>query len=440
MKHKYILMCALAMTSIATQAQDEVYYDISNTPATEVVEGHIYLLANRANPEMGLAYDENGATVFEPVSEQLGQSVTSDHPFLFTATADGFMLPVTLENINDVFEDWGYGDTSGGTVLSRPSYATATDETVYFAVKDASGQYVIRYNGRLYGVNATTPAPEAQWIAYEVTEHEHQWEYSDSNVHFCTCGEYADHELDGCNCTVCQSEVHEFDYENYPLTCTRCGESCHHPRIDYIEAKEPNCYADGWKEHYVCHVCGDVFKDEAGTTKTSVEAETLEQKDHSYTGEYKFNEETKDFETYKGIGTEVETIPTTDLTAEQQKQAAITKAESELEVAKIEAEKKITEANADAERQLILAEAAARSATTKIIELARTLGYEIKEEVTERGTNYTIIIPEGDEEEFNTMVLEYLEYLAYLEKWNGVLPEVVASDGAISIMVAGSTK
>lgn len=263
------------MMSFATQAQDEVLYDISTTPATEVVVGHIYVLQNRAYPDYGLIYDSNQgfATTFEPVSEQLGQSVTSDQPFLFTATADGITLPVTLININDNGE-MGYGNAGGGQVLSPRRNAAASDETTYFTVKDQDGQLaMLTYNvedeycdlyGVIYGGENTTPAECAQWIAYEVTEHEHQWEYSDSNVHFCTCGKYAVHELDGCSCTVCQSEVHEFDYENYPLTCTRCGESCHHPRIDHIEAKEPNCYSDGWKEHYECRVCGDVFKDEAG--------------------------------------------------------------------------------------------------------------------------------------------------------------------------------
>lgn len=127
--------------------------------------------------------------------------------------------------------------------------------------------------------------------------------------------------------------------------------------------------------------------------------------------------------------------------AEQEKQASITRAEAELEVARIEAEKKITEAKGDAEAQLIAAEAAAKAATAKIIELARTLGYEIEETsvVTEDGviTTYKITIAAGQEEVFKKTVLEYLEYLAYLEQWNGELPEVVASDDALSIIVPG---
>lgn len=125
--------------------------------------------------------------------------------------------------------------------------------------------------------------------------------------------------------------------------------------------------------------------------------------------------------------------------AEQEKQAAITKASAELEVAKLEAQRKIEEAKGDAEAQLIEAEAAAKAATAKIVELARTLGFEVAETIDAEGiATYKIIIPAGDEEKFNTMVIEYLEYLAYLEKWDGNLPEVVAGEDALSIIVPGN--
>lgn len=97
------------------------------------------------------------------------------------------------------------------------------------------------------------------------------------------------------------------------------------------------------------------------------------------------------------------------------------------------------EAEGDAAAQLVLAEAAAKAATAKIIELARTLGYEIEETTDSNGvTTYKIIIPVGQEEEFRKLVLEYLEYLAYLEKWNGDLPDVIASDDGISIIMPKS--
>ena len=37
--------------------------------------------------------------------------------------------------------------------------------------------------------------------------------------------------------------------------------------------------------------------------------------------------------------------------------------------------------------------------------------------------------------EFKSLVEDYLQYLAYLEQWNGVLPGVVAGEDAISIII-----
>ncbi len=143
--------------------------------------------------------------------------------------------------------------------------------------------------------------------------------------------------------------------------------------------------------------------------------------------------------------------------AEQEKQAAITKAEAELEVAKLEAQKKIEEARGNAEAQKILAQASAEAATYKIIELARTIGYTVNETylysvdgvetefatkqaetdtIIYLGTKYVIDITSGPgADKFKTLVEDYLEYLAYLEQWDGKLPDVVAGDDAISIIV-----
>ena len=180
--------------------------------------------------------------------------------------------------------------------------------------------------------------------------------------------------------------------------------------------------------------------------------------------------------------------------AEQQKQAAITKAEAELEVAKLEAQKKIEEARGNAEAQKIVAQAAAEAATYNIIELARTLGYTVNEEYTYQtevkteysngdvkvttteavfdtkqaestktetvgfdigpdgitgtmtvtttvsliATKYDIDITTGPgADKFKSLVEDYLQYLAYLAEWDGKLPDVVAGDGALSIIVPG---
>ena len=143
--------------------------------------------------------------------------------------------------------------------------------------------------------------------------------------------------------------------------------------------------------------------------------------------------------------------------AEQDKQAAITRAEAQLEVAKLEAQKKIEEAKGNAEAQKIIAQATAEAATYKIIELAKTIGYTVNETylysidgvetaystkqaetetVIYLGTKYDIDVTSGPgADKFKTLVEDYLQYLAYLEKWDGKLPEVVSGDDALSIIV-----
>lgn len=171
--------------------------------------------------------------------------------------------------------------------------------------------------------------------------------------------------------------------------------------------------------------------------------------------------------------------------AEQDKQASITKAEAELEVAKLEAQRKIAEAEGNAEAQKIIAQATAEAATSKIIEVAKSIGYEIKssyvylvttetdidgnvsiekEEITSneklkeetssetiqeneqvktvtrtvslRRTINEIDVTTGPgQEKFKSLVEDYLQYLAYLDKWDGVLPTVVSGEDALSIII-----
>ena len=145
--------------------------------------------------------------------------------------------------------------------------------------------------------------------------------------------------------------------------------------------------------------------------------------------------------------------------AEQEKQAAITKAEGELEVAKLDAQKKIEAARGDAEAQKIVAQATAEAATYKIIELARTLGYDVNESyiysvdgletefstrqneaenIVYLRTKYEIDLNSGaGADNFKKLVEDYLQYLEYLSTWNGQLPNVVAGDDALSIIVPG---
>ena len=173
--------------------------------------------------------------------------------------------------------------------------------------------------------------------------------------------------------------------------------------------------------------------------------------------------------------------------AEQEKQAAITRAEAQLEVAKLEAQKKIAEAEGNAQAQKIVAQAAAEAEASKIIELAKTLGYDVSEkyiynetiEVKKSSGDYSLTVDEFEStykvnesttvsntkegeidvittttiklastknvidtssgagaEKFKTLVEDYLKYLAYLSNWNGELPQVISDDGsAISIII-----
>lgn len=143
--------------------------------------------------------------------------------------------------------------------------------------------------------------------------------------------------------------------------------------------------------------------------------------------------------------------------AEQEKQAAITKAEAELEVAKLEAQRRIEEARGNAEAQKIVAQATAEAATYNIVEVAKVIGYTVNETYlysvdgletafsTKQvetdttiylGIKYTIDITSGPgADKFKSLVEDYLQYLAYLEEWNGELPSVVAGDDAVSIIV-----
>ena len=69
--------------------------------------------------------------------------------------------------------------------------------------------------------------------------------------------------------------------------CTVCGykrneNTPHHVHsMVKTEAVEPTCTAGGNNAYYTCSLCEKVYKDEAGTTETTVEAETLAVADHT---------------------------------------------------------------------------------------------------------------------------------------------------------------
>ena len=82
------------------------------------------------------------------------------------------------------------------------------------------------------------------------------------------------------------------------------------------------------------------------------------------------------------------------------------------------------------------AEAEAYSASIKIVELARSLGYEVTETAGEDGSVSFDIA--GNDDAGKQLILEYLQYLEYLAKWNGELPDVVGDGTGIMITVPSS--
>lgn len=133
------------------------------------------------------------------------------------------------------------------------------------------------------------------------------------------------------------------------------------------------------------------------------------------------------------------------LKAEYEKETAIVNAEKELEVAKLEAEAKLALAKADAEAEIAIAEAEAKAIKLKSIEVARALGFTIKEEnvLDESGAliaiEYEIDFTGKSAEEIK-LITDYLQYLEYLNKWNGELPSVVTGDSASVFIPVDPTK
>ena len=101
---------------------------------------------------------------------------------------------------------------------------------------------------------------------------------SDSTGHWKTCtecganGEFSKHTGGTATCTA-------------KAVCETCdqpyGELGAH-KLTKTDAKAATCTEDGNNEYYTCSRCGGVFKDEAGTQATTVEAETLEKLGHDW--------------------------------------------------------------------------------------------------------------------------------------------------------------
>ena len=132
------------------------------------------------------------------------------------------------------------------------------------------------------------------------------------------------------------------------------------------------------------------------------------------------------------------------LKAEYEKETALVKAEQELEVAKLQAEARIAQAEGDAQAKLVIAQAEADAIKAKSVEIARALGFTILESPiyetdaagnsVQTGTNYEIDFT-GKSDAQIALITEYLKYIAYLEAWNGELPDtVVTGEGGSFIL------
>ncbi len=127
------------------------------------------------------------------------------------------------------------------------------------------------------------------------------------------------------------------------------------------------------------------------------------------------------------------------LKAEYEKEIAIVNAEKELEVAKLQAQAKLEKAKADAEAQIEVARAEAEAVKLKSIEVARALGFTIKETEILNEEDVVVAIEyeidfEGKTTEEIKLITDYLKYIEYLGTWDGKLPTVMTGDSA-SIML-----
>ncbi len=122
------------------------------------------------------------------------------------------------------------------------------------------------------------------------------------------------------------------------------------------------------------------------------------------------------------------------LKAEYENEKKIAQATAELEIAKKAAEAKIREAEGQAESQRLLAKASADEVKIKSVETARMLGFTINEVETTDGTEYEIDFTGKTAEEI-ALISDYLKYVAYLEAWDGKLPQTVVTDGSAQLLI-----
>jgi regulator of protease activity HflC (stomatin/prohibitin superfamily) len=122
------------------------------------------------------------------------------------------------------------------------------------------------------------------------------------------------------------------------------------------------------------------------------------------------------------------------LKAETEKQIAIIQAEQQLATTILEAESALEEAKGEANAILAIAQAEAAALSAKVVDVARTLGMPVTsttDPVTEV-TTYTVDTSGSTPEELK-VIFDYIQYIEYLNTWNGELPQVITDGSGIII-------
>lgn len=118
--------------------------------------------------------------------------------------------------------------------------------------------------------------------------------------------------------------------------------------------------------------------------------------------------------------------------AEAEAQKALIEAQSKVAVAEQEAAAKAAEAQGEADAIKIKAEAEAEAIKIKSLEVASMLGLTIKDADGNEQIKPNLTADEAK------LISDYLQYVEYLSKWDGKLPEVL-TDGNTSVMIPAPT-
>ena len=110
-------------------------------------------------------------------------------------------------------------------------------------------------------------------------------------------------------------------------------------------------------------------------------------------------------------------------------------AEAKLKIAEAEAKARIAAAEGDASAQKLIAQAEAYATQIKIVEIARTLGYAVTENKGDDGAITSYSVEWGSDEAGRKLLVSHMQYLEYLAKWDGKLPEVMTDGSQVLIPV-----